>query len=172
MTTHGSVAKSMRGRIEKLTDERDALRAEVERLRGNYEGACQTIARMHEAAMGEVCGPNRGVVEDVADLRAEVESWKRNVDITGAELKDALAEVERIGAALKMAEPNQDVREAIYDNVDLLNRAEKAEAALGRIDSRARIGQDSTPVAALAALASIRKTIAALRDTAPAEEKP
>jgi hypothetical protein len=51
-------------------------------------------------------------------------------------------------------------------------RAERAEAALGRIDSRARIGQDSTPVAALAALASIRKTIAALRDAAPAEECP
>jgi hypothetical protein len=32
MTTHGSVAKSIRERIEKLTDERDALRAQAGRL--------------------------------------------------------------------------------------------------------------------------------------------
>ena len=38
-------------------------------MRGNYEGACKTMAEMHAAAVGEVTGPNRGVVEDVADLR-------------------------------------------------------------------------------------------------------
>jgi hypothetical protein len=48
--------------------------------------------------------------------------------------RDALrAEVERLGAALKVAEPNQDVREAIHDNVDLLDRAEKAEAEVERL---------------------------------------
>jgi hypothetical protein len=37
--------------------------------------------------------------ERAAQAEAEVESWKRNVDITGAELRDAYAEVERLRAA-------------------------------------------------------------------------
>lgn len=40
--------------------------------KADYEMACATIAAMHEAAMGAVVGPRRGVVEDIADLRAEV----------------------------------------------------------------------------------------------------
>ena len=48
-----------------------AAQAEAE-MKGNYERACQTIAEMHAAAVGEVTGPIRGVVEDVADLRARL----------------------------------------------------------------------------------------------------
>lgn len=44
--------------------------AEAARWKAEYERACQTIADMHAAAVGEVTGPKRGVVEDVADLRA------------------------------------------------------------------------------------------------------
>lgn len=39
-------------------------------VKRDYDAACQTIAAMHAAAVGEVRGPSRGVVEDVADLRA------------------------------------------------------------------------------------------------------
>lgn len=39
--------------------------------REEFDHACQQIAAMHAAAVGEVRGPIRGVVEDVADLRAE-----------------------------------------------------------------------------------------------------
>lgn len=43
--------------------------ADFAELRKNYEGACQTIASMHEAAVGEAgAGPRRGVVEDVQDV--------------------------------------------------------------------------------------------------------
>ena len=55
---------------EDLATNKD-LRAELEEATTNYKRACATIAAMHEAAMGEVCGSKRGVVEDVADLRAE-----------------------------------------------------------------------------------------------------
>jgi chromosome segregation ATPase len=55
---------------------------ERDEAKHNYEEACQTIAKMHEAAMGSVCGPVRGVVEDVADVRAA--------------LAEARAEVERL----------------------------------------------------------------------------
>lgn len=49
----------------------EAVTKESERYKADYEGACQTVALMHEAAAGEVRGPNRGVVEDIADLRKE-----------------------------------------------------------------------------------------------------
>lgn len=48
--------------------------AERDEMRRNYERACQTIAAMHEAATGRTGeGPARGVVEDVADVRARAE---------------------------------------------------------------------------------------------------
>jgi hypothetical protein len=47
--------------------------AEAERLRDDYDKACVLVADMHAAAMGEVTGPVLGVVEDVADLRRQVD---------------------------------------------------------------------------------------------------
>jgi hypothetical protein len=69
------------------------LTADVAEQRGNYEHACQTIAAMHAAAMGEICGPNRGVVEDVADLRARSLAAEEALGI-------ALARVAALEAAL------------------------------------------------------------------------
>lgn len=45
------------------------LAAEVTRFRGEHDRACKMVADMHAAAVGEVRGPIRGVVEDVADVR-------------------------------------------------------------------------------------------------------
>ncbi|MFF9199989.1 hypothetical protein ACF09L_32760 [Streptomyces sp. NPDC014779] len=42
----------------------------VEELTVDYHRACGTIAAMHAAAVGQITGPIRGVVEDVADVRA------------------------------------------------------------------------------------------------------
>lgn len=52
---------------------RDEAEAERDEMKGNYERACQTIALMHEAATGRRGeAPQRGVVCDViADLRAQ-----------------------------------------------------------------------------------------------------
>jgi hypothetical protein len=65
-----------------LAVENEALRAEIERLRldlanekAAIDSACSTVAAMHAAAMGRVCGPRLGVVEDVAALRAALVSW-------------------------------------------------------------------------------------------------
>ncbi len=54
-------------------------RAEVERLREDHGQACELVARMHAAAIGEVSGPRRGVVEDVEDLKAEVERLRESL---------------------------------------------------------------------------------------------
>lgn len=44
--------------------------AELRMAQKDHLGACKTIVAMHTAAMGEACPPTRGLVEDVADLRA------------------------------------------------------------------------------------------------------
>ena len=46
------------------------LEGDVARYKDDYEKACETIAQMHAAAVGEITGPNRGVVEDVEDMRS------------------------------------------------------------------------------------------------------
>jgi len=52
-----------------MDKEIEYLKAEVERHKSDEEYACQLVAAMHAAAVGEVKGPKRGVVEDVEDLR-------------------------------------------------------------------------------------------------------
>lgn len=46
--------------------------SEIIRLRVDYERACKTVAEMHAVAVGEIRGPIVGVVEDVANVRAEL----------------------------------------------------------------------------------------------------
>ena len=44
--------------------------------RADAVSACKLVADMHAAAVGEVRGPIRGVVEDVQDVRAELERFR------------------------------------------------------------------------------------------------
>lgn len=57
--------------------ELEDARRELAEMRRSYESACVTIADMHEAAVGEIRGPIRGVVEDVADVRGAVERARK-----------------------------------------------------------------------------------------------
>lgn len=52
------------------------LSTDLDRVATAYHGATQTIAEMHAAAVGSVTGPIRGVVEDVADLKAQHDKLK------------------------------------------------------------------------------------------------
>ncbi len=42
----------------------------VDKNAKNTDGAYTLVAQMHAAALGEIRGPRRGVVEDIVDLRA------------------------------------------------------------------------------------------------------
>lgn len=63
----------------------------------DYEGACKTIAAMHAAAMGTVCGPQRGVVEDVEDLRLERDALRAVMRQSVADLVVALGLLSEAG---------------------------------------------------------------------------
>lgn len=56
-------------RVEELTAERDQFKYE-------WQAACTLVAEMHKAAVGEYRGCASGVVEDVADLKAERDALK------------------------------------------------------------------------------------------------
>lgn len=69
---------------DRLTAALTAERAAREEAGRNYNGACQTIARMHEAATGRSGeAPIRGVVEDLADMRAERDALAAQVAARG-----------------------------------------------------------------------------------------
>lgn len=60
--------------LNALVVERDGLRDEMTR-------ACELVAKMHEAAMGEVCGPVIGVVEDVEQVRIERDRMRKALQL-------------------------------------------------------------------------------------------
>lgn len=65
--------------LHRIIPQREALvyerESEREKVKAQYEHACHTISRMHEAATGVTgAAPIRGLVEDVQDLRNE---WTR-----------------------------------------------------------------------------------------------
>ena len=85
----------------------EASRAEVERLKEQYEFAAESVARMHEAAIGEIRGPIISVIEDIKAVReraekAEAESESRRVALVSMiKANNKLeAEVERLHAQM------------------------------------------------------------------------
>lgn len=78
--------------MESKDDTIASLTEEMDRLREDYERVCKTVADMHAAAMGEITGPKRGVVEDIYDLKAERDSLKAEYEelFKGYKEKDRL----------------------------------------------------------------------------------
>lgn len=105
--------------LHRIQPQRDALVHEVVKLRESdhkedYEGACFTIARMHEAATGVTgAAPKRGVVEDVQDLRNE---WARL-------LNERTAITSRLGV-------EGTEHSFVLDHIDYLKREAKGYAQL------------------------------------------
>lgn len=63
---------------------------EVQAMRSSHDNACALVASMHEAAMGKVCEPVRGPVEDVIDLRVERDELRAERDVLKAQLEEML----------------------------------------------------------------------------------
>ena len=171
--------------LSALAAENAALRTERDEAQRDYLRACQTVAEMHAAAVGEVCGPKRGVVEDVADLRAERDAAIRERDEARAEWPewarkitsmlqeygwqydaedyiDIAAEVRSWGDETDAA-CRSEVERADKQRLAAMARVRRLEGALEWIVQSARSYTSSDQHAACAAHAK-----AALADTAPA----
>lgn len=82
--------------IARLTRERDEAREERDRARRDHEGACQLVAKMHHAATGAVSGPARGVVEDVADVRARMLAGEAKAERLAEALRHCARELQYV----------------------------------------------------------------------------
>ena len=110
--------------VRAVIKELEYAKAEAERFKEEHQGACHLVARMHAAAVGEVTGPNRGVVEDVEDLRLRAEDGKRDYDAL-------MREREQVGNALGEWELSERARaQAMNDVVALVRAAQMAEGVL------------------------------------------
>jgi hypothetical protein len=75
---YGSDAALMR----EAADEIASLRVQLDQAKQDHMSACRLVADMHAAATGRPGeGPVRGVVEDVADLRHQLQDMTRERDI-------------------------------------------------------------------------------------------
>lgn len=70
----------------------DCLKFEVTQLKKDHQGVCELVAKMHAAAVGTICGPIRGPVEDVEDVRREMMAAKQSYRDMAAALNAALIE--------------------------------------------------------------------------------
>lgn len=75
----------------------DAAEAEVLRLKEAHLGACSLVAKMHEAAVGEIRCPDIGPVEDIAALRVRADAATAALE----RIREHLRYVEAIGILQK-----------------------------------------------------------------------
>ena len=60
--------------IKQLEAERDAMKYE-------WQAACSLVAEMHKAGVGDYQGCTNGVVEDIADLKAERDRLRAALEV-------------------------------------------------------------------------------------------
>lgn len=80
MTVEGRAQHAMGLYVQTAIELEDAQR-DLREMRGNYDRACRTVAAMHKAAVGDVRGPARGVVEDVEDVRQRADQIMKALHI-------------------------------------------------------------------------------------------
>ncbi|MEU1082329.1 hypothetical protein ABZ368_19270 [Streptomyces sp. NPDC005908] len=162
--------EAIRGRaatIREQAQRAEQAEADAERFKADYLSACQTIAAMHEAATGRTGeGPVRGVVEDVADVRARMlaaeERLAAYVDAFGPDAGDEYR------AAQQRAE------QAEQRAADLLQRAERAEqdrASLAAALQATRTRAENTEAGDTAALRLAERTARQWKTRAEEAEK-
>ncbi|MFF9284848.1 coiled-coil domain-containing protein [Streptomyces griseosporeus] len=118
---------------------------EAKRFKADYLNACQTIATMHAAATGyDDRGPVRGVVEDVADMRARM-----------------------LAAEEALTNEQRERAEAAQLSHQYRNRAEQAEQRLARIRDMADAWERRLPASIRTATAAEAVRLAAIGDDRP-----
>lgn len=101
---------------------REQAQQDAERYKADHLAACRTIAEIHKAATGRTgMGPVRGVVEDVADVRARAEQAAERV-------KWATSAGEATAFILQ-----RQINEQAAELDRARDRAEQAEAAITRV---------------------------------------
>jgi chromosome segregation ATPase len=88
-----------------------AMAEELATVKADLGSAQKMIADMHAAAVGEVRGPQVGVVEDVAAVREELLGLKRMADSATAEILELKGQVDALNSKVGELEENVTDRE-------------------------------------------------------------
>jgi hypothetical protein len=99
--------------------------AEAEEHKAEHLAACEQIAAMHAAAVGEVRGPLLGVVEDVASMRAAYEAQHARADTLDRLCREQRQRTEQAEDLLRAA--HQCSNEAERQRADAEQRAKQWE---------------------------------------------
>lgn len=122
--------------------ERCALSDEVVKARdeakANHHGACRTAAGVAAAAVGEACGSGRGVVEDMADLRAERDAARADARCLQGCLDRVGVEVFEDHAELHVPQPDGGTRVTPLD-AHLVPRTKHADVCR-KLDQAREVG--------------------------------
>ena len=96
MTVEGLHSKSdIAAQLALRDKEIEELRKENEALLSNYHKTCGLVADMHAAAVGQMIGTKRGLVEDIVDLRNENEALTIERDLNIRQCDAYRADAER-----------------------------------------------------------------------------
>ena len=75
----GSNAHLLQSDQEGIEQQLASKQADIENLRISYDAATILVAKMHEAAMGDIFEPVLGVVEDVANVRKQLAESEKQI---------------------------------------------------------------------------------------------
>ena len=124
-------------RCDPKADRIKELEAEVERLKEQYESAAESVARMHEAAVGEIRGPSISVLDDIKAVRERAEKAEAEVKRLKTDLRRSIkiADVLRSGGSRACRELHHSKRDQHeYGEVcPVEERLKKAESELTKL---------------------------------------
>lgn len=117
--------------LRKATEQEAQLRGLLAARTKEYEEACALIARMHAGAVGEVCGPIVGVVEDVETVRRERDQARAALKASEEEFRGLVA---RHDETLRKLDAAQVL--AVRLEADLSNALRERDAATACLAGR------------------------------------
>lgn len=127
---------------QKIADKNDAYRA-----------ACAVVAKMHEAAIGEVVGPVLGVVEVVANVREQLIEAQKQIVMLREELATTQSELEterRLSFRNQVAELERELfamnGEITALKIQLLNRNRRCREDQAQDTNAVDLKKDQKPV--------------------------
>ena len=99
--------------LTSVTEQRNKLKRELTENCKRYEIACETAAKMHAAAVGEIKGPHIDPVQDVANVRRERDEYRGLL----IELYNDLNIIHSGNAVRKQQQNNICKRWCLYNNI-------------------------------------------------------
>ncbi len=97
----------LRQKLATAQTESETAKSELETAKADIQKASELVAQMHAAALGEVRGPIRGVVEDVEDVRTRAANLETQLQTVQSENEKYEEQIKKLTAELKAAKSKQ-----------------------------------------------------------------